>query len=355
MSPRRQQARAAVKLPKGVHKVTARGHEYFYYQAGRGTAAAGPRIQLPNDYQSPEFWVALRAAQGKNSVTVVDTVNLVIEDFLATVKPTLSKSAFGSYTRALGIPKTAWGNLPLDGVRPAHVKKLMDGLAGTPAKANQFLSVMNIFSGWAIVSEKITQSLTDGVKPYKVTGGHKPWNESQIAAAHTKLTGEVRKGFMLYLYTGQRGQDVVKLGPTYIDDGGFDLGQTKTGVDIWCPIVSELADEMESWDKRPGPFLRQPNGRAYSRKKFWEDFTAAIETIPELAGVTLHGLRCTAVIRLRHAGLSVPQISDIVGMSLQTVTRYCRFADRKTGGKEALIMLETHRVSKAKRAAENVK
>jgi hypothetical protein len=42
-------------------------------------------------------------------------------------------------------------------------------------------------------------------------------------------------------------------------------------------------------------------------------------------------------------------------MSLQTVTRYCRFADRKTGGKEALLKLEDHRASKEKREAVNVK
>jgi hypothetical protein len=107
--------------------------------------------------------------------------------------------------------------------------------------------------------------------------------------------------------------------------------------------------------KRPGPFLRRADGKSYSRKLFWEHFTAAIENIPELSGVTLHGMRCTAVIRLRHAWLSVPQISDIVGMSLQTVTRYCRYADRKTGGKEALIKLEEHKASKARRTAENAK
>jgi hypothetical protein len=42
-------------------------------------------------------------------------------------------------------------------------------------------------------------------------------------------------------------------------------------------------------------------------------------------------------------------------MSLQTVARYCRFADRKTGGKEALIMLEAHRAAKEKREGRNVK
>lgn len=65
--------------------------------------------------------------------------------------------------------------------------------------------------------------------------------------------------------------------------------------------------------------------------------------IKELADVTLHGLRCTAVINLRRSGLSAPQIGDIVGMSLATVQRYCRFADRKESGKAALVMLEERR------------
>jgi integrase len=351
----RKGPRAAVKLPKGVHKVRARGNEYYYYQAGRGTSAEGPRIKIPYDPEAPEFWAALREAQGKSSVPTVNTVNLVIDEYIAAASPTLSASAFDHYQRALGIAKRAWGDLPIEGLRPSHVKRLMDGMAKTPAKANQFLSVMKVLSGWAIVSDKIQQSLTEGVKPYKVTGGHKPWTDAQIAAAHAKLTGEVRKGVMLYLYTGQRGQDVVKLGPTYIDDGGFDLGQKKTGVDVWCPILPELAAEMATWEKRPGPFLRLADGRPYTRSRFWNHFTDAIEGIPELAGVTLHGMRCTAVIRLRHAGLSVPQISDIVGMSMQTVARYCRFADRKAGGKEALIMLEAHRAAKGKREAVNVK
>jgi integrase len=225
----------------------------------------------------------------------------------------------------------------------------MDQMAKTPAKANQFLSVMKVLSGWAIVSEKITQSLTEGVKAYKTGGGHKPWSDAQIAITLAKFSGNLRKGFVLYLYTGQRGQDVVKLGLGHIDDGGFALGQTKTGVDIWCPIVSELAAEIDTWERRPGPFLMQTNGRPYTRRKFWEEFSEAIENIPELEGVTLHGLRCTAAIRLKHAGLSVPQISDIMGMSLQTITRYTRHADRKSGGKEALIKLEEHRASKERR------
>lgn len=336
-------------LPRGVHKVTSRGREYYYFQAGRGTSAAGPRIKIEHDPQTPEFWAALRDAQGKNSLPQTNTVSLAIDQYLAVTAKTVSTITLYHYGRSLSFARNAWGDLPVEGIRPVHVKEMMEAMAATPSKANHFLSVMKSFSGWARVKDLTAQSMTEGVKAYKVTGGHKPWTEAQIAIAKEKLTGDIRKGFLLYLYTGQRGQDVVRLGWTHVDDGGFNLGQKKTGVEVWCPIVSELADEMATWPRAPGPFLRQPNGDVYKRKSFWRHFDEATAGIPELEGVTLHGLRCTAVIRLRREGLSVGQIGDIVGMSLSTVSRYCRFADRKISGKAALIKMSDHRTAKERK------
>jgi integrase len=160
-----------------------------------------------------------------------------------------------------------------------------------------------------------------------------------LKAAHDKFSGVVLRGFLLYLHTGQRGSDIVRLGFSIIDEGGFSVRQQKTKRDVWCPIVPELAAEIATWKKHPGPFLLQENGKPYSRKLFWKHFDEARAEIPELADTTLHGLRCNAVIHLRRAGLSVGQISDIVGMSLATIERYCRFADRKTSGQAALIQL----------------
>jgi integrase len=337
--PSKQRPRAAVALPKGVHKVTSRGHEYYYFQAGRGTSAPGPRIKIEHDPQTPEFWAAVMTAQGKSKLPTTNTVGLIIDQYLAAVAPTITKITLYHYGRSLEFAKRAWGNLPIEGLRPAHIQELMDGMATTPSKANHFLSTMKSLSGWARVKDYIAHSLTEGVRAHKITGGHKPWTDAQIAAAQANLSGMIRRGFMLYLYTGQRGQDVVRLGWNHVDDGGFNLVQKKTGVDVWCPIVPELAAEMATWEKQPGPFLRQPNGAAYERKSFWRHFTEAIENIPELGDVTLHGLRCTAVIRLRREGLSTGQIGDIVGMSLGTINRYCRFADRKSSGKAALIQI----------------
>lgn len=337
----RHRHRAAVQLPKGVHPVISRGREYFYFQEGRGTGHAGPRIRLPNDPRSPEFWQAIRQAQGLLGTVQVGTVDAALDDYLTW--PAFLKLTDGTqdqYKRALRIARTAWGKLPIKGVRPVHVQAIMDGLASTPGNANNFLSAMRAFSTWARVRDHIAQSITEGVKPYSKDKGHRPWTATQIQAAHDQLTGMIRRGVMLYIYTGQRGSDIVRLGWTDVDEGGFGLAQRKTGREVWCPIVPELASEMATWEKRPGPFLLQESGKPFTRTRFSIHFAKVRNQTPILQGVTLHGLRCTAVIRLRRAGLSTGQIGDITGMSLAMIERYCRFADRKTGGQAALLTLK---------------
>lgn len=363
----RKSRRGAVNLPKHVHPVPARGKLYYYYQEHRNTPRQGPRISLPKDPHSPEFWHAVRQAQGLSPEAPVNTIGAAIDVFLAhcekrVVADDLSEGTLDQYRRAMKLARGAWGDLPAKGLRPVHVQTIIDKLAEQPGKANNFLGGMRAFSTWARARDHVEWSLTEGVVPYSVTGGHQPWTPEQINAALTGLTGVVRKGFILYKCTGMRGSDVVRLGPTMIDDGGFDLGwrgQVKTGVRPWCPILPELAAEMATWEKRPGPFLLQEGGRAhgkpYTRKLFWTHFKQQADKIPELAGVTLHGLRATAVIELRRAGLEIGQIGDIVGMSLPMIERYCRFADRKTSGQAALLTLKGTRGEQNCKTLQNSK
>jgi integrase len=195
------------------------------------------------------------------------------------------------------------------------------------------------------------------VKPFKLNGGHRPWTDDQIKVAHEHLTGMVRRGVLLQLFTGQRGSDVVRLGPTMIDDGGFDLGwrgQIKTGERPWCPILPELAREMETWEKRAGPFLLTERGKPFTRRYFADQFVEqkralAKQGITVLEGTTLHGLRATACVRLKRAGLSDTMIGDIVGMSVEMVERYTRFENKRESGKAALILIAERRAKAAGR------
>lgn len=335
-----------IALPQNVDRVVSKGREYFYHQVGRGTANAGPRTRLPDNPHSPEFWVKYRELEGQEGLETIETVGAAGDVFMLYIRQRdkLAAGTVDQYNRAIKVAKKAWGSLPVKGLKPAHVQRVMTNLASTPGAANNFLGGMRAFSSWLELNDHTDRSIVKGVKPYEQTNGHRPWTPEHILAAKEKLTGVIRRGFILYMYTGMRGSDAVKLGWTDIDEGGFSITTQKRKRDVYCPIVPELADEMQTWQKRPGPFLWQEGGRAdghrYTRKLFSKHFKEARDKIPELKGTTLHGLRCTAVIRLRRAGLSIGQIQDIVGMSLAMIERYCQFADKKTSGQAALTFLK---------------
>jgi integrase len=338
-------------LPPHVHRVVARGREYFYYQIARGTERQGPRTKLPNDPHSPGFWAALRQAQGLNDgVVPTDTVDALIDAFEANwpkLRRKIAESTQYQYRRQLRRARKMWGSLSARGLRPAHVQRAMEELADKPGAANGFLAAVQALSKWARAKGLIDYPLTDGVEAYQIAGGHRPWTEEQIACAHQHLTGVARRGVMLLLYTGQRGSDMVRLGWTMIDDGGFDLGwrgQQKTGARPWCPIFPELAKEMETWDKTPGPFVRNKLGGKCSRHSFTKLYDEArvelaAKGITALEGTTLHGLRATACVRLKREGFSDSVISDMVGMSVAMVQRYTRFEDKRATGKAVLAVL----------------
>ncbi|MGQ3211619.1 tyrosine-type recombinase/integrase [Shinella sp.] len=343
---RRRREKASVSLPKNVHRVVARGREYFYFQTGRGSQSPGPRLPLPRDPHSPQFWAAIHQHRGSSVAVPADTFISVLDEWLMQLRAAdeVTATTITFYEQSSRIARSAWGSLSPRGLKPVHVQAIINGMADRPAAANNFLSTMRSFSKWAKLNEFIAINLTEGISPRKTEGGHKPWTPEQLEAADKKLTGVIRRGVILYQHTGMRGSDAVRVGPEHIDDEGFSLTTLKKGRDIYCPILPELAKEMQTWDMAaPGPFLKQEEGRGagkpYTRKLFSRHFKDIRDTIPELAGVTLHGLRCTAVIRLRRAGLEIGQIGDIVGMSLATIERYCRFADRKQSGKAALATL----------------
>lgn len=342
MASRRQDEEA--RFPKGVTIIRRRNKDgssklYYYWQRGRGTDRAEARKRLPDDPHSPEFWIAVRECVGEAEGPSKITFGAILDEYLVSAKfRALSKGTQDQYKIQIRTARAAFGHRAPEAIRPALVRAMMEGMADRPGTANSFLGVMRALSTWGIARDYFRSSLTEGVAPYEKTGGHKPWTDAQIAAV-SKLTGEVRRGIMLGLYTGQRGSDLVRLGWTDIEEGGFRLRQQKTKREIWCPILPELEAEMATWEKRPGPFLRQSDGRPYTRKRLSIHYDKQRSEIPELAGASIHGLRATAVVRLRRAGLATAQIQDIIGMSMAMIERYSRFADKKISGKAAVVTL----------------
>jgi DNA-binding CsgD family transcriptional regulator len=347
--PSLRKRKTAIDLPRGVHRVIGRnGMPFYYFQARRGTARQGERIRLPNDTHSGEFWNALRQAQGLQSAAAADgTVKLIGGEFLANcadrlANGDLASASVAAYARVIAMAVEVWGDLPFAGLRGKHVQAFIDKL--TPGKARNFVNCLSSFSKWGRKRGHTEVNFTFSIDLPKPGKGHMPWTEEQLAAAANGFTGVMRRGFALYQHTGLRGSDIVRLAPTDVDSfqnrDAFSITTQKRKRDVWCPIMPVLAAEMRTWEKRPGPFLLQKNGKPFTRKAFARQFADARDAIPELNGLTLHGLRATAVINLRRAGLSYAQIGDIVGMSPKMVEGYCKNADMRSNSRAALTHLE---------------
>ena len=56
------------------------------------------------------------------------------------------------------------------------------------------------------------------------------------------------------------------------------------------------------------------------------------------AGLVLHGLRATAVVRLSRLGANTRQIAELVGMSEKMVARYCRHSSQQENASAAILI-----------------
>src|SRR5262249_4136132 len=126
---------------------------------------------------------------------------------------------------------------------------------------------------------------------------------------------------------------------------GINVTQKKTGLKIWIPFTQELIRAIDAWERRPTPILLKEDGQPFTRSQLSDTWLIARDRTPALAplkqrGLVLHGLRATAVVRLRRAGATTGQITGMVGMSEQMVTRYCRFSAQRDNALAAVHYLD---------------
>jgi integrase len=291
-------------------------------------------------------------------------VVLVTEDsFAALVRLFMSPANpkwFGEYSDST---RTTWGRelifmsrpdclgaLSLHEIRPSLVQAYFDGIADRPGKCASGLAVLKQLEKWAVVRELLPRQITLGVEVAEgEDDGHIPWTDDQVAIAERHALPWLSRAVTLGANTGQRGSDLIRMTPndleTFEGISGFNVTQKKTKRQVWLPITSPLAAAMQGWERRPGPYLLTPEGTPMTRKQLTDGWAYERKRNPELRGhlqaeLVMHGLRGTACVRLRRSGATIPQIADMVGMSVQMVERYCRFSVQRENAVAAVHHLE---------------
>jgi len=239
--------------------------------------------------------------------------------------------------------------MPVEEMRPALVQAFLDGLADKPATQKCAQTALKSLERWAIVRDLLPRSITLGTEAPGSDGGHTPWTDEQVAFAELHATPHLARVITLAANTGQRGSDLVKMRWTDIEevDGrpGINVRQKKTDLEIWVPFTAPLMTAIGTWKRQPGFILLKKDGLPWSRKELSNQWLRARDTQTVLAplkeaGLVIHGLRGTAVVRLRRAGATTSQICDMVGMSPMMVKRYCRYSDQRENALAAVYVLD---------------
>jgi integrase len=276
----------------------------------------------------------------------------VIREFLGSEKfKKLAVSTQTNYRHTLTLaehPDTL-GAVPVEELRPALVQAFLDGFSDRPAQQKCAQTALKSLEKWALVRDKLPYPITLGTEAPGGTGGHVPWTDEHVALAERHAKPHLSRIITLAANTGQRGSDLVRMRWSDVEEyegrPGINVTQRKTGLVIWIPMTQELMAAIRGWERRPGYFILKEDGQPFTRPQLsdqWlreRDANAALAPLAT-AGLSMHGLRATAVVRLRRAGATTGQIADMVGMSEPMVNRYCRFSVQRENALAAVHYLD---------------
>lgn len=340
-----RRGKAVVDLPAGVFRVRAKGKEYFYFQPGRGSRNPGPRQRLPGDPHDPAFWAAIKKLAGEEGPR---TFTALIGCYKASPEfASLADATRRDYSRYLDITAKVYGELDPAQMTPSAAIDLRDMYADRPSSANHLVNVLQALFAWGVVRGWADQNPCREVKPLPVNSrGKNPWPQLAFRLVEKYAREDVRRAVWLGGRTGQRPSDVIKMTPQHFDGAGIQVTQNKTGKKLWIPLSAEDAATLKSWGGSPFlPYVMGPTGEPYDMQRFqqvWQRFVNLNRAtlLVRKHKLSLHGLRATACVRLRIAGLDASDIADIVGMSEQMVRTYTREVSQKEFAKAAVLRLK---------------
>ncbi|MFH5927219.1 site-specific integrase [Roseomonas xinghualingensis] len=326
---------ATVALPF-VNAYRSGGKVFHYYR--RGTY----RVRLRGEPGSPEFLAAYQEAHAncvdsqlgpKPTKPQGKTLAVLIASYRASpewkeLKPATRKD----YEKGLVPLETAFGHLPVVGLKRPHVLQIRNRFAEKPRSANRIVTTLSILLTHAVDLGWREDNPAFRPKRLKTTGeGYRDWTEDEIRQ-FLAANPDWNLRLLLALCTGQRGEDQIAMTWDAYDGTAVEVVQGKTGAKVWVPChpaLRALLDAAKAVRGEATHILTRQDGEPYKIDHFRHVVGAAIRNAG-LKGVVWHGLRTTAATWLAEAGCTDEEIMAITGhKTTQMVRHYTRRANRK--------------------------
>jgi integrase len=330
------------RLLKYVDPVFKNGKVYFYFRR------RGKRTPLPGAYNSPEFLEAYWALRNGSATitpteigaerTIPGTVNAAIvalyQHHTFTKNKPISQQSDRNILEAF---RKRHGDKRIAKLEVHHIEAMIGEKAGTPSAQRNLLRVLRVMLGVAVKLKMIRSNLAAGIKldPIKTDGFHS-WTEAELRQyeARHPVGTKARLALALMLYTAQRRNDVVRLGPPHVGTGGegeprLRFKQSKTGADMDIPIAEPLAQIIAATNMvGVKSFIVTDYGLPFTAAGFggWFRDRCNEAGLPQCSA---HGLRKAFLRRMAEAGCSEDYIASISGhKDYREIRKYVQAANR---------------------------
>jgi integrase len=299
---------------------------YYYYDTG-----GKPRHEIPlgTDYiTAVQEWAKLHQSQP----TAAMTVAWLIGKYL--VSPAFNDLGTGTqadYKFALDKIMAAFGDAPIDQVKPSHVVLYIEKRTATSKhRALREKSVLSMLFNWAIEREFAKFNPAGVVKTKRLPGRkHVYISDDMLDAVYTQAPQDLRDAIDLAYYIGQRPADLLTMTLVKIRDGFLEYRQGKTTTPQRIAINDDLGALLKRIEDRKAQYqvhslylLVNERGQKMTRAMLRSRFEAARSA----AGITgdafqFRDLRRKSGSDLRdQAGLDAAQ--DLLGHASQAMTEH---------------------------------
>ncbi len=283
----------------------------YHYHRRTGTRLVG-------ELGTPEFIKSFASVSHAPKQCENETLGGIVVAYLCSPEfNKLGAQTKRNYRRHLDHLRSDLGDLPWAALEDRRVRqefyRWRDGLAATPAAADQAWGTLRMVLGWAFDRGSINVNhATRGGTLYRSNRADIVWEEQAVAAFLAEAPLSLQQALMLALYTGQRQGDILAMGWGHYDGEWLRFRQQKTGTLMEMPVHRDLKAMLDGMEKTATVILTTETGRPWRGGHFrtkWREVTLRAG----LDGLHFHDLRGTAATRLQEAGCSDREIAAITG------------------------------------------
>ena len=218
------------------------------------------------------------------------------------------------------------------------VIRLRDANADKAYFANYSLRVLRVLMEHCVDLGWRDANPARGVPELKtVKKQREPWPRDLLDAYRASCDLGTRERLVMELCvgTGQRIGDVLEMRWSHIQDGGFLVRQSKTGKELWVPILAELQAALDAASRHSVYLLTNERG---TNRWSYRGASAAVRAVRERVGALdydIHSWRYNAACELVEAGCSDDLVAAVTGQSPAMVLHYTKRVRQRVRAQEA--------------------